>query len=182
MSTPSSLPINLPPRFANSFWSSPVYRTGVESLYARLQSGLDEDKSILALVEHRAALEYSHAEQLATPSPLPSYSAPLFKNALREGSSKGARSFASSESSASHAFRRIEAEAIKSQAGAHARVARTLERNVLIPFGKWSDEHKEKVQNSWEFLDANLQRFERQKAEVRGGIVVARCRSCVYSQ
>lgn len=181
MSTPSSLPINLPPRFANSFWSSPEYRAGVESLYARLQSGLDEDKSILALVEHRAALEYSHAEQLATPSPLPSYSAPLFKNALREGSSKGARSFASSESSASHAFRRIEAEAIKSQAGAHARVARTLERNVLIPFGKWSDEHKDKVQNSWEFLDANLQRFERQKAEVRGGIFVGRCHSCVCS-
>jgi len=167
MSTPSSLKINLPPKFANSFWSSPDYRKGVESVYSRLQTGLDENASILSLVEHRTSLEYSHAEQLATPSPIPNFGTPLFKNALREGNSKGARTFAASASSASHAFRTIESEAIKNQAGAHAKVARNLERTILIPFGKWSEEHREKVQNSWEFVDANLQKFERQKAEVR---------------
>lgn len=166
MSTPSSLKINLPPKFSNSFWSSPDYRRGVESVYSRLQTGIDENASIIALVEHRTALEYSHAEQLATPSPTPSYSTPLFKNALREGSSKGARSLAANASSASHAFRTIEAEAIRYQAGAHAKVARTLERNILVPFGKWSEDHQGKVKNSWEFVDANLEKFERQKAEV----------------
>lgn len=166
MSTPSSLKINLPPTFANSFWSSPDYRTGVEALYARLQSGLDENASIIALVEHRAALEYSHAEQLATPCPLPTYSSPLFKNALREGPSKSARSFAANDSSASHAFRAIESESIQVQAAAHGKVARSLEKNILIPFGKWSQDHQGKIQNSWEFVDANMQRFEKQKAEV----------------
>jgi hypothetical protein len=167
MSTPSSLKINLPPTFANSFWSSPDYRLGVEALYSRLQSGLDEDASIIALVEHRTALEYSHAEQLATPCPLPSFSTPLFKNSLREGSSKSARSLSANDSSASHAFRAIESESSQVQAAAHGKVARALEKTILIPFGKWSEEHHNKIQNSWEYIDANLQQFERQKAEVR---------------
>lgn len=163
---PSSLPINLPPTFANSFWSSPEYRIGVEALYAQLQSGLDENASILALVEHRAALEYTHAEQLATPFPLPAYTSPLFKTALREGTSKNARSFTGSNSSASHAFRAIEAESIQVQAAAHGSVARGLEKTILVPFGRWSEEHQSKVQNSWEYVDANLQRFEKHKTEV----------------
>lgn len=167
MSTPSSLRIDLPPKFTNSFWSAPEYRLGVESLYGKLQSGLDENASIIALVEHRSALEYSHAAQLATPCPLPTYSAPLFKEALRESASnKSARSFAASETSSSHAFRAIEAESIQVQAVAHGKVAKNLETNILIPFGKWSEDHQNKVQSSWDFVDANLQRYEKQKAEV----------------
>lgn len=168
MSTPSSLRIDLPPRFTNSFWSAPDYRFGVESLYSKLQAGLDENASIIALIEHRSALEYSHAAQLATPCPLPSYSTPLFKEALREGgSNKSSRSFAASDTSASQAFRAIEVESIQVQAAAHGKVAKSLEANILIPFGKWSEDHQSKVQSSWEFVDANLQKFEKQKAEVR---------------
>jgi hypothetical protein len=175
MSTPSSLKINLPPRFANSFWSSPDYRTGVEAAYSQIQTGLDENVSILALIEHRTSLEYSHAERLASPSALPTFKAPLFKRALREGNSKEARSLAANASTASQAFRRLEVEAIQSQAGAHAKVARSLERNILVPFGKWNDEHHDKVQNSWEYVDANLQVFEKQKSEVRTFIYLSIC-------
>ncbi|UZJ54930.1 hypothetical protein CBS101457_004250 [Exobasidium rhododendri] len=166
MSTPSSLKINLPPKFSNSFWSSPDYRRGVEAVYSKLQVGLDENACILSSVEHRTTLEYAHAEQLAKPSPTPKLAAPLFKNAVREGSSRGVRTLAATPSRASHAFRNIEAEATRVQAGAHAQVARTLERNIMMPFGKWSEDHRDKVQNSWDFVDANLQKFERQKLEV----------------
>jgi hypothetical protein len=170
MSTPSTLKINLPPKFSNSFWSSPDYRRGVEAVYSRLQIGLDENASILSFVDQRTSIEYAHAEQLAKPSPTPSFSAPLFKNALREGSSKEARTFAASASSASRAFRVVEAEANKVQAEAHAKVARSLERTVLMPFGRWSEEHREKIQSSWDFVDANLHRFERQKGEVSADV------------
>lgn len=169
MTTPSSLKINVPPKFVNSFWSSPDYRRGVEALYSRLQHGIDENESIIALVQHRAAAEYTHAEQLATPFPLPSFESPMFKGALREGGSKAARTFAGNDTSAGHAFRTIEAEFVRVQASAHAKVAQNLEKHILIPFGKWSEEHKDKLYNSWEHVDANLQRFERQRIEVSQG-------------
>lgn len=166
MSTPSALPISLPLRFSNSFWTCPEYRKGVEALYARLQIGIDEDSSVLAFVSHRAEVEYRHAELLATPSPTPSFEAPLFHNAIREGRGNGSRSFSSYESSASRVFRTIESQTLQQQASVHGKVARSLERSILIPFQKWSDEHVERVRSSWAYIDANMQNVERLQSEV----------------
>ena len=186
MSAPSALTVVYPPSFQNSFWSYPSYRRGAQSLYSRLQAGIDENESILAFVAHRAELEYTHAEALATPAPAPSFSAPLFKNAggllqdvlssatsptspFVDGpgfGSPNARGFAHNETGASRAFRLIQAETTNAQATAHGKVARSLEGLILNPFGKWAQDHKERITNSWEHVDAALTRFERQKAEV----------------
>ena len=178
MSLPSALSVVYPPSFQNSFWSHPSYRPGAHSLYAQLQAGLDENESILAFVAHRAELEYSHAEALATPPPPPSFAAPLFRQAagiLHEvlpidanlgTSSASTRGFAANTSATSRAFRMIQAEANTTHANAHGKVARHLEKSILEPFGKWAAEHRQRITHSWEHVDATLTRFERQKAEV----------------
>ncbi|TKY88382.1 hypothetical protein EX895_002734 [Sporisorium graminicola] len=180
MSLPSTLTVVYPPSFQNSFWSHPSYRPGAHSLYAKLQAGLDENESILAFVAHRAELEYNHAEALATPPPPPSFGAPLFKQAagiLHEVlpidaatglgvSSNSTRGFTANTSATSRAFRMIQAETNTTHANAHGKVARHLEKSILEPFGKWADDHKQRITSSWEHVDATLTRFERQKAEV----------------
>ncbi|EPQ27827.1 uncharacterized protein PFL1_04572 [Pseudozyma flocculosa PF-1] len=191
MSAPSALTVVYPPSFQNSFWSYPSYRRGAQSLYARLQAGIDEADSILAFVAHRAELEYKHAEALATPAPQPSFAAPLFKQAgglLSEvigspvlggepggplggsgggvGGGGSARGFLSNETGSSHVFRLVQAETTSAQANAHGKIARNLERLILDPFTKWSVHHRERVTSSWAHIDAALARFERQKAEV----------------
>ncbi|PWZ01952.1 hypothetical protein BCV70DRAFT_198230 [Testicularia cyperi] len=182
MSAPSALTVIYPPSFQNSFWSHPSYRKGAQSLYAKLQAGLDENDTILAFVAHRAELEYNHAEALATPPPQPSLPAPLFRQAggiIQEvlaspvspldgpiGSAPATRGFPTNTSATSHAFRLIQAETTSAHANAHGKVARNLEKTILDPFGKWALEHRERVTASWEHVDASLTRFERQKTEV----------------
>ncbi|KAN0064324.1 Rho-GTPase-activating protein 8 [Thecaphora frezii] len=188
MSAPSVLTVIYPPSFQGSFWSYPSYRKGAQSLYARLQAGIDEAESILAFVAHRAELEYKHAEALATPAPMPTFTAPLFRPAggiLSEvigspvlgrgastfGETTGAgtasgRGFLYNETGSSHVFRLVQNETTTAQANAHGKTARNLERLILDPFTKWSNHHKERVTSSWEHVDAALSRFERQKAEV----------------
>ncbi|PWN48906.1 hypothetical protein IE53DRAFT_398827 [Violaceomyces palustris] len=171
MTAPSNLTVSYPLSFTNSFWSWPDYRRGAASLYSKLQAGIDENTSILALVSHRTEIEYNHAEALATPPPNPTFSNPLFKEALSlltasSSPSQVSRGFSSNASAASHAFRAIEAEITSAQASAHGKVANNLEKLILNPFGKWAEEHKLRVSSSWEHVDASLQRFEKQKAEV----------------
>ncbi len=176
MSSPSALTVVYPPSFQNSFWSYPSYRPGAQSLYAKLQAGLDENESILAFVAHRAELEYNHAEALATPPPAPSFPAPLFRQAagiLHEvlpidnaGGSAAPRGFAANSSATSRAFRMIQAETNTAHANAHGKVARHLEKSILEPFGRWAADHRTRVTQSWEHVDATLARFERQKSEV----------------
>lgn len=176
MSTPSDLTVVYPPSFQNSFWSYPSYRPGAHSLYAKLQAGLDESESILAFVAHRAELEYSHAEALATPHPQPSFPVPLFKQAagiLHEvlpidggAASSASRGFNANTSATSRAFRMIQAETNTTHANAHGKVARHLEKTILEPFGKWAADHRDRVTQSWEHVDATLTRLERQKSQV----------------
>ncbi|CDW96767.1 hypothetical protein [Sporisorium scitamineum] len=180
MSLPSALTVVYPPSFQNSFWSYPSYRPGAQSLYSKLQAGLDENESILAFVAHRAELEYNHAEALATPPPAPSLGAPLFKQVagilhevlpidpanLGGPSSAATRGFTANTSATSRAFRMIQAETNTTHANAHGKVARHLEKSILEPFGKWADDHRQRITSSWEHVDATLTRFERQKAEV----------------
>ncbi|KAJ1021109.1 hypothetical protein NDA16_003895 [Ustilago loliicola] len=178
MSTPSALTVVYPPSFQNSFWTYPSYRPGAQSLYSKLQAGLDENESILAFVAHRAELEYSHAEALATPNPQPSFPAPLFKHAagilsevlpidgVGNGASSASRGFTANTSATSRAFRMIQAETNTTHANAHGKVARHLEKSILEPFGKWAANHRERVTQSWQHVDATLARFERQKGDV----------------
>lgn len=190
MSAPSALTVVYPPSFQNSFWSYPSYRKGAQNLYAKLQAGLDENQSILAFVAHRAELEYTHAEALATPPPQASLSAPLFKQAtgilsdvLGGGSDTASgiatRGYTANNSATSHAFRLVQAETMTSHANAHGKTARMLEQSVLEPFGKWALEHHERVHDSWQHVDHALKAFERQKGEVeklRAGYE-AKCRA-----
>lgn len=179
MSTPSALTVVYPPSFQNSFWTHPSYRPGAQSLYSKLQAGLDENQSILAFVAHRAQLEYSHAEALATPHPQACFPAPLFKQAVgilsevlpidgvgNASSWSASRGFTANTSATSRAFRMIQAETNTTHANAHGKVARHLEKFILEPFGKWAADHRERVTQSWQHVDATLARFERQKTQV----------------
>ncbi|KAK0551951.1 Rho-GTPase-activating protein 8 [Tilletia horrida] len=83
MTTPSQLSIALPSQFGTSFWSAPNYRRGVQSLYARLQTGIDENHNLIQIIQHRADAEFAHADNLATQANRNPYPAqPLFKQAL----------------------------------------------------------------------------------------------------
>ncbi len=76
------------------------------------------------------------------------------------------RGFTTNTSATSRAFRMIQAETNSAHANAHGKVARHLEKSILEPFGKWAADHRQRVTQSWEYVDATLARFERQKNEV----------------
>jgi len=149
----SSLSVTLPPQISSSFWTFPDYRPGAVQLYLKLQSGLQDNSSILSLIRHRIQLEYSHAESLSTPAPFNTLSNPLINDSNNNQTAAGY-------------LKIIHQETTSNQANAHNQLAANLERNILLPFGKWSEQHEGRVRSSWEHLDAALTRFARQKQEV----------------
>lgn len=152
----SELTITLPASIPSSFWTYPDYRPGVNSLYLRLQSGLQDNQTILSLISHRIQSEYSHAQNLSTPAPIKHLSNPLIN--IGDGQDTGIPS--------GRFLKIIHNETTLNHSNAHNLVASNLEKNILLPFGKWSEQHEGRIRSSWEHVNAALNRFNRQKQEV----------------
>lgn len=165
MPLPSELSITLPPSVPSSFWTYPDYRPGVNSLYLRLQSGLQDNQSILSLINHRIQAEYSHAQNLSTPAPIKHLSNPLIS--LNNDQINGPGLGAGDGGIPSGRFLKIiHNETTLNHSNSHNLVASNLEKNIYLPFGKWSEQHEGRIRSSWEHVDAALNRFNRQKQEV----------------
>ena len=161
MTAPSQLGIAYPPSFASSFWTHPDYRRGATVLYSRLQDGLDENESVLSLIQQRARAERSYAAMLAEPI------ASCTEHTLFYGAASSMRGgVSSSKSLAARAFRNLMHEFGTNEADAHQRTAQALELSVLEPFAQWSEAHSERVRGSWRAVDDALAAMERQSAEV----------------
>ena len=176
MTVPSQLAIAYPSTFATSFWSFPDYRTGAVTLYARLQEGLYENESVLALLAQRAEHERSYAHSLARPLGLVEYSEPLFEGA--GNAYDGARGLFAGALPSTRAFRSLENEFTHAYAAPHLDVARNMQRSILTPFGEWVAVHDARVRRSWEAVNEVLVRLERQAVEVGRlqGVYEHKCR------
>ncbi|KDN47337.1 hypothetical protein K437DRAFT_262467 [Tilletiaria anomala UBC 951] len=200
MTLPSALAISLPPTFQTSFWPSGpthvhagsfvdeapssssssgagvvppsynTYRPPLLRLYAHLQAGIDLNSRLLALVQHRAASEYAYAESLATPTPSPTYYAPILSGAAAQARSPS--SFRALQrnvpgfAGVAGVLHIAEQETQRAHAEAHGRVASLLEHTILEPFGKWTGEHRERVKRSWDHVDEWLANIEIMGEEV----------------
>ena len=176
MTTPSQAPLTLPPSFASSFWPSrpsfPSYRAAVSHLYSLLQSGIDEDTALLALVDEIVQSHWNYVDELKEKTNVAQGQAagriagkvkankPLFKGARPTSSSSSSSSSTSSLVSALHAA------TIDPLATSHVRTANALTRTILEPFGQWSQRHAEKVAASWKEVEEWLDALEQGQDEV----------------
>ena len=162
MTSPAQLDIAYPPTFASSFWTYPDYRTGATILYSRMQDGLDENDSVLALLKHRAETERETARMLAH-VPEPTHTAdPLF-----HGASASDRSgIHTSAAPTARTFRLLVSEFATSQADVHFRAAKRMEATIVAPFSEWVEGHADRVQDSYDAVEEALTAMERQSAEV----------------
>ncbi|GAA5949780.1 hypothetical protein JCM3765_007687 [Sporobolomyces pararoseus] len=138
--------VTLPPTFSNSFWSSD-YRTGFNSVYSALQSGIVQSQEILSTVKTRVETERLIAQQLLPP-------------ALRQdgfGSDEGASL-------------RMGYEALLTSAVGESRyrqyLADELMRSVYLPFSKWSSSHSARINQSKQTVEQVLQEWEKTKSVV----------------
>lgn len=172
MTSPTLSNVTYPPTFASSFWTYPEYRKGAVVLYSRLQEGLDENESLLALVRHRAEAEVAYADALAHPPTAPCVDTILFPAAV-EPSRPGYRAY---NTLSSQAIRQLP-QAMGQEGEHHTRIAQQLQSLILTPFGKWAYAHADRVHASWHKIDAALLAMERQTAETakRRTVYETRC-------
>ncbi|WFD19046.1 Rho-GTPase-activating protein 8 [Malassezia caprae] len=161
MTSPAHLDVSYPPTFVSSFWTYPEYRKGAVVLYSRLQDGLDENESLLALVRHRAEAEAAYIHALSHPPTTPCVSDVLFPSAV-DPSRPGYRA---NDTSSSNAIRQLTHDMSQKEAERHTRVAQLLQSHILTPFGKWAYAHADRVHASWHKIDGALLAMERQTSE-----------------
>lgn len=130
-------------------------------LYSRLQDGLDENESLLALVRHRADAEAAYVHALSNPPTTPCVSDVLFPAAADPGR-PGYRAI---DTSSSNAIRQLTHDMSQKEAERHARLAQLLQSHILIPFGKWAYAHANRVHASWHKIDDALLAMERRTTE-----------------
>ena len=174
MTSPAHLDVTYPPTFSSSFWTYPEYRKGAVVLYSRLQEGLDENESLLALVQHRAGAEAAYIHALSHPPTTPCVSEVLFPSAVDQ-SRPGYRA---NDTLSSNAIRQLTHDMRQKEAEHHMRLARLLQSHILNPFGKWAYAHAERVHASWHKIDSALLAMERQTTETakRRSVYEARSR------
>ncbi|KAI5124190.1 hypothetical protein M0805_005041 [Coniferiporia weirii] len=122
--------LTLPLTFANSFWSQD-YRQGIETLYTKLEQGIEENEEIVAFIRTRANAENALATTLSTQTAGP----------------KGRGFNADEGASLLMAFRGLQAESA-AQGEAHRTVAKELKELVADPFAEWAVGHKERILGS----------------------------------
>lgn len=160
--TSSQLGIAYPLQFASSFWTYPDYRNGATVLYSRLQDGLDENESVLALIQHRTSAELAYSQTLEQIPAAPCQGMEIFAGA----SQKDRGGYRTSQMITAQAARQVAHTMGTQDAQAHARVARQLDVLILGPFSEWSKAHAERIRNSWMMIDGSLTAVEQQAEEV----------------
>lgn len=132
-------------------------------LYSRLQEGLDENESILALIQHRVNAEYAYARAL-TQGPLVSCaSEPIFPGAV----DKARASYNNGSTLTAQAIRNVSNSVTTSEATRHMQIAKGLEASILEPFGRWAVAHSDRVRNSWSLVDESVAALEHKTQDVK---------------
>jgi hypothetical protein len=180
---------SLPPSFAHSFWSQD-YRSGLETLYGKLEQGVAENDEISAFLRHRAAVTRDFAQALASQTP----SATGQGFAADEGAGlvfafrglQGAsparlvslpsyfpvghrvltRPLISACCPSCHASRYSTVQDV-TQAQVYARQAEAVLENLAIPFERWARAHADRLgQSRTVVLDGWIAEWEAQTADI----------------
>ncbi|CAN6597954.1 rho-GTPase-activating protein Rgd2p [Trichomonascus vanleenenianus] len=139
------------PSFSDSFWTT-GYSGGLNILFDKLHQGCVENDEVLALAAARAEAEEQYGIKLRD---LP-YNYTPKKNGF--GRDDGA--------SLRKAYEGIVTE-MGEEGAKHIQVAENIRRMVLTPFGKWSDEHRQRVEYSHSVLKNRLRAYEKELTEVQ---------------
>lgn len=125
---------------------------GLTTLFDKLQQGVVENDEVLALAAARADAEDAYAQRLID---IP---ATFGVKKAGFGRDDGA--------SMRKAYEGIIDE-MGEEGRTHRQVADNIRRMVIVPFGKWADEHKQRVNYSHGVLKGKLKDYERETAEVQ---------------
>ncbi|ANB11590.1 Rgd2p [Sugiyamaella lignohabitans] len=139
------------PSFSDSFWTS-GYSTGLNVIFDKLRQGCVENDEVLALAAARADAEEAYGNRLMD---IPSHFQ-VKKNGF--GRDDGA--------SLRKAYEGIIVE-MGTEGNHHIQVAENIRRMVILPFGKWADDHRKRVDYSSHILRDKLKSYERELSEVQ---------------
>ncbi|THH01772.1 hypothetical protein EW145_g6857, partial [Phellinidium pouzarii] len=141
--------LTLPLTFANSFWSQD-YRQGIETLFTKLEHGIEENEEIIIFIRARANAEIALATFLLGP---------------QISNSKGRGFNADDGASMLMAFRGLQAESA-AQGEAHRTVAKELKELVVEPFAEWAAGHKDRILGTRNaIIDGWLKSYELSQGE-----------------
>ncbi|ORY87547.1 hypothetical protein BCR37DRAFT_401536 [Protomyces lactucae-debilis] len=140
----------MPPSFAESFWSED-YGTGLQKLFTKLRQGCTENEELIQLVKRRAEAEEYHGVTLQR------MAGDAYK---RDGFQRD------DGASVKRAFEGMVKETHES-GKTHLKMATNLQTMVLNPFGKWAQEHAERVSRSEKELTGKVKVHDKQHNEVK---------------
>lgn len=139
------------PSFSDSFWSN-GYGSGINVLFEKLSQGCVENDEVLAMAAARAEAEEQYGHKLQD---IPTSYGPK-KSGF--GKDDGA--------SLKRAYEGIVKE-MGEEGRNHIQVAENVRRMVIVPFGKWADEHRQRVEYSNGVLKSKIKTYEKELSEVQ---------------
>uniref|UniRef100_A0A060T6A9 ARAD1B10450p n=1 Tax=Blastobotrys adeninivorans TaxID=409370 RepID=A0A060T6A9_BLAAD len=139
------------PSFSDSFWTS-GYAAGLGVLFEKLHQGCVENDEVLTLAAARAEAEEQYGAKLQD---IQLSYAPKKQGFARDDGA-----------SLRKAYEGIVSE-MADEGRHHVQVAENIRRMVLVPFGKWADEHRQRVDYSHTTLKNKLKSYEKELSEVQ---------------
>jgi hypothetical protein len=139
------------PSFSDSFWSA-GYAPGFNVIFDKLSQGCNENDEVLALVAARADAEEAYGNRLME--------IPGTYNSKKNGFGRD------DGASLRKAYEGI-IEEMGSEGKHHVQVADNIRRMVLVPFGKWAGDHRQRVDYSGDILKGKLKSYEKELSEVQ---------------
>ncbi|KAL9051968.1 MAG: hypothetical protein Q9162_005691 [Coniocarpon cinnabarinum] len=137
--------------FAQAFWSND-YAGGLGVLFGKLQQGVQENQQILTVARMRADAEELYGQHMGDIGP-----------ACDKYTDGFTRDDGASVRKAYDGVRtEMEQASIK-----HRKIATNIRELVVYPFGRWCDQHANRVQNSQDELQARIKAHDKQADWVR---------------
>lgn len=143
---------NMSPTIADSFWT-PDYASGLTTLFTKLQQGVSENTQLLTLATLRADAEDLYATRLGDIAPAVDRS-----SASGFGRDDGA--------SIRKAFDGVRGEMVEASRN-HRKIGGNIRELVVLPFGRWCEQHAARVQKSQDELGRKVAGFGKQVEVVR---------------
>ncbi|KAK2755479.1 hypothetical protein FQN54_006416 [Arachnomyces sp. PD_36] len=140
------------PTFSDSFWT-PDYASGLTTLFTKLQQGVAENAQLLTLATLRADAEDLYSSRLSDIAP-----------AVDRTSSAG---FGRDDgASVRKAFEGVRGEMVEA-ARSHRKIGGNIRELVVVPFGRWCEAHRARVQGSQDELGGKVREYTKQGELVR---------------
>lgn len=147
------------PSFADSFWSSD-YAAGLGVVFDQLDKGCNENDEVLALVNARMEAEEAYGNRLKE---IPTQ----FGETKKTGGFFASKNGALDEgASLKKAYEGVLHE-MGEEGKAHLTIASNMRDMVHLPFSKWADEHRQRVQYSYKVLRSKVKSYDKEYVEVQ---------------